>query len=111
METLIHPSRTSHLFYGRVEISRRIDGTYAVWVCVSAGDLDMISTREIKRAIEANEPHRNPLKWTVCCTTQSRDTAQQVEQCIRNGGLRSFLALRVGVGSLLRDWPITGDCG
>jgi hypothetical protein len=97
--------------YGHVEVSRRHDGSYAVWYCLSEGDLDMISTHEIKRAIEANEPHRNPLRWAIIACTIDRDTARMVERELRDTGLRQFLAHHPEVGSSLRGWMVTGDFG
>jgi exoribonuclease II len=90
---------------------RRYDGTYAIWYCMSFGDLDMIPTREIKRAIEANEPHRNPLRWAIVACTIDRDTARMVERELRDTDLRQFLRHHPEVGSSLRGWTITGDFG
>jgi hypothetical protein len=92
-------------------VVRRYDGTYAVWYCMSHGDLDFIPTREIKRAIESNEPHRNPLKWCIIACTIDRDTARMVELELRATGLRQFLAHHPEVGSSLREWKVTGDYG
>jgi hypothetical protein len=97
--------------YGHVDISRRVDGSYAVWYLMSEGDLDLISTAEIKRAIEANEPHRNLLRWAIVACTTNRDTARMVEQELRDTGLRQFLAHHPEVGSSLREWKVTGDSG
>jgi hypothetical protein len=97
--------------YGHVDISRRVDGSYAVWYLMSEGDLDLIPTREIKRAIEANEPHRNPLRWAIIACTTDRDTARMVERELRDTDLRQFLAHHPEVGSSLREWKVTGDCG
>jgi exoribonuclease II len=90
---------------------RRYDGSYAIWYCMSFGDLDLIPTREIKRAIEANEPHRNPLRWAIVACTTNRDTARMVERELRDTGLRQFLAHHHGAGSSLSEWRVTGDCG
>lgn len=111
LSTIPSPSHTVLGRYGHVDISRRFDGSYAVWYLMSAGDLDLIPTREIKRAIEANEPHRNPLCWAIVACTIDRDTARMVARELRDTGLRQFLAHHPEVGSSLRGWTITGDSG
>jgi hypothetical protein len=96
------PLRSKPWHRGHTDISKRHDGSYALWYCMSEGDLDLVPTDQLKMAIMSDLPYLNPLKWAIVAVATSREEAIAKSQAIRDTGLRQWLVLaRAKSNSLL----------
>jgi hypothetical protein len=97
--------------YGQSEIRRRRDGRHVVYAVITQGDVGLVSTADIRAAIEHDQPWRNPLKWVQVWVTSNRDEALLVRSYIKSTG-SPLDCLRPGFLQWLQtEWKVDGGSG
>lgn len=90
---------------------RRFDKKYGLDVVLCYADLDLVSTKDAKDAIDRNIPWKNPLKWVTVAIDPDKNKMFALMREIQSTG-SVFQAMRnLGVPMLLTGSKVDGASG